>query len=217
MAETYVFDVLKRKYALFLEDDLLLSCNYLSVISELIVFALDNKRIGYVSAYGSLWASAEEQEKNQGKLINMHENWGFALTFNSWKAQAVIRNPYLSLISGCDYRFRDQYQISEFYKKLGYNCSYTTQDSSRWVACHAAGMVRLMTYTCHARYIGASGEHSNLSRYHRYGFDGSTFFSARPVLHKPTEGEIDALLRADAENFKNGYEHDYIRPVHIAT
>ena len=216
MAETYVFDVLGRQYAVFLEDDLLLSPNYLSVISELIGFALENKSIGYVSAYGNLWASLDEQKKNENLFINMHENWGFGLTLKSWKAQSAIRNAYLSLVSGCDYRFRNQNAILEFYARLGYNCRYTTQDSSRWVACHAAGMVRLTTYTCHARYIGAAGEHSNPSRYRKYVFDRSTFFPTKPILHAPTEEDIAALLTADTENFRNGYEHDYVRRPSIA-
>ena len=210
MAETYVFDVLKKPYALFLEDDLLLSSNYLSVTSDLIGMALKNKRIGYVSAYGNFWASLEDQNRNQESLMRMHESWGFATTYNSWKAQIAIRNAYLTLVSGCDYRFRNQQAIMTLYEKLGYKCHYTTQDSARWVACHAAGMVRLTPYTCHARYIGAVGEHCTGLHYKKYGFDRAAFFPVKPALRAPSEEEIDDWYRADTENFKNGYEHYYV-------
>ena len=210
-AETYVFNIMKCRYALFLEDDLELSNNYLDIMSDLVNIALNNRRIGYVSGYGNLWASLEEQEKNKSKLIRMHENWGFALTRESWKAQNPIRNAYLKLVSGCDYRFRDQKYISTLFSSIGYNCRYTTQDASRWVACHAAGMVRLTPYTCHARYIGVKGEHSNFLHYEKYKFDKSVFFPSKPSIETPTEDEIDAWYKADTENFQNGYEHSYIR------
>jgi hypothetical protein len=211
IAETYIFNMLRRRHAVFLEDDLLLSDNYLSVISGLIGIAQANPRIGYVSAYGNLWASLAEQEENKDVLIKMHENWGFALTLESWKAQTTIRGAYLGLVSGCDYRYRNSRTISEYFAKLGYNCRYTTQDSARWIACHAAGMVRLTTYTCHARYIGAVGEHSSDTHYSGYGFGHSVFYPAKPLLRAPAEEEINGWLREDAENFRNGYEHDYIR------
>ena len=209
-AEQYVFEALNRPVGLFLEDDLVLAPNYLPVISDLIELALRNNRIGYVSAYGNFWASLEQQEDECGRLQRMHENWGAALTRSSWEAQKPVRERYWNLISDSDYKLRRQDLIRKLYANLGYNCFYTTQDSSRWIASLAAGMVRLTTATCHARYIGAIGEHSDNSFYNRHRFKDSIFFPGRPVIGLPTKQQLDDWLAADLTEFSQGYRHHYL-------
>jgi glycosyltransferase involved in cell wall biosynthesis len=209
-AEKYVFDTLKKDYALFLEDDLVLGDNYLLVISDLLKLALRNPRIGYVSAYGNMWATLEEQEILPGKLIQMHENWGAAFTRTSWEAQKNIREKYWDLIHDCDYSQRDHCAIVNFYKDLGFNCIQTSQDASRWVATLAAQMVRLTTATCQARYIGALGEHSDRTFYELHRFNKSVFSPKRPPVAMPADWEIEQWLQNDRDNFNNGYRHSYL-------
>ena len=52
----------------FLEDDLVLSVNHLRVIDRLLKIAEAFPSIGYVSAYGDLWASLERQGHAPGQL-----------------------------------------------------------------------------------------------------------------------------------------------------
>jgi hypothetical protein len=210
-AERYVFEVLNRPYALFLEDDMILAPNYLDVISDLVGLALENPRIGYVSAYGDFWASLAEQRAASGRFLQMHENWGAALTRASWEEQKPIRERYWQIVGAFDYKFRDQRAILDLYQQLGYKCSHTTQDASRWVATYAAGMVRLTTATCHARYIGAVGEHSDNSFFHRCRFEEAVMCPDRTALPMPSKEQIELWLRADGERFAQGYIHSYLQ------
>jgi len=55
-AEEFLFGGLKVPYALFLEDDMVLSPHYLEVTHRLLHIAIKQPAIGYVSAYGDFWA-----------------------------------------------------------------------------------------------------------------------------------------------------------------
>jgi hypothetical protein len=142
-AEEFIFDVLEARHALLLEDDLVLSSLYLDVIDELLQIAAENPNIGYVSAYGDLWARVEDQEKNESGLQPMHENWGSAMTRESWLKQKPIREEYWKFVEKCDYRDRDTKAIAEMYAGLGYTVHHSSQDGSRWVACAVSGLARV--------------------------------------------------------------------------
>ncbi len=210
-AEAHIFETLGCDYALFLEDDLFLSSFYLEVISDLLQLALAEPRIGYVSAYGDMWAELAAQRSHLGQLTRMHENWGAALTRQSWLAQKPLREAYWALVRNDDYSRRDHARIRKFYHDRGYNYRFTSQDASRWVATLEAGMVRVMPRTCHARYIGASGEHSRQDFYDRHHFDEAVFYPGRPVLQVPSAADIDRWLAADHRDFAQGYVHSYQR------
>ena len=140
----------------------------------------------------------------------MHENWGFAMTRESWLAQRTLREEYWSIVDRCDYQFRDQAAIHKLYRKYGCKCEYTSQDSSRWVAAHLQKMVRLTTATCHARYIGAVGFHSTQEHYNRHNFDKFVINPNRPSLRTPSDEEIEAWYQADRKLFELGYQHSYV-------
>ena len=110
-AEDYLFSALHSDAAVFLEDDLVLGSTYLDVIGQLLSFAEADDRIGYVSAYGDLWATIDEQRTARGVLKPMHENWGAAMTRTSWLKQKPIRDAYSKLIENVDYGNRDSAAI----------------------------------------------------------------------------------------------------------
>ena len=101
-AERHLFEDISAEKALFLEDDLVLSPNYLGAIQQLLAIAERDHRIGYVSAYGNLWASQSEQQARCHELIPMHENWGAATTRRAWLAERQFRQAYLALVETCD-------------------------------------------------------------------------------------------------------------------
>ena len=131
-AEDFIFNALEANEALFLEDDLVLSPHYIDVTTDLLDIAADQPTIGYVSAYGDLWATLDEQAQHEGQLQPMHENWGSALTRKSWLKQRPIRELYWGLIENSDYRQRDGKSILKLYRDLGFNIAHTSQDASRW-------------------------------------------------------------------------------------
>ncbi|WP_210208095.1 hypothetical protein [Methylovirgula ligni] len=208
-AEEFVFEALKAQEALFLEDDLVLSPHYLEVTSDLLEIAAAQPCIGYVSAYGDLWASLQEQVSKEGLLQLMHENWGSALTRASWLKQRPVREMYWLLIKSQDYRHRDHDKIRELFRELGYDIHHSSQDASRWIACADKNLLRLTTRTCHARYIGEVGEHEAKQRYKEYRFSESVWYPKRPKLTMPTVAQLEAWCDEFKRQLISGYSHSY--------
>jgi hypothetical protein len=201
-AEQEIFGRMEAPYGLFLEDDLVLSPNYLNVTRMLLDLAKRDKRIAYVSAYGNFWASLQDQEAQKRKLIHMHENWGFAMTRNAWLAERPFRLEYLRLLEGIDYTLRDPRAIIQFYARRGWKTSISSQDAARWIASAELGKVRLTTFPCHARYIGAVGLHSTKETYAKAQFAGATFFTGDPARpDRPTNKQYEAWLAAERKRF----------------
>ena len=201
-AERFVFEELAAGSALFLEDDLVLSPNYLDVIDMLLAIASSNDRIGYVSAYGDFWADLDTQSLFADRLIQMHENWGAAITRQSWLAERSFRRRYLDLVSGVDYSFRDHEKIRNFYLGRGWRTSITSQDCARWIACLEKGAVRVTTGACHAKYIGAKGEHFNkrIYRQRQYGLT-KVFTGPLKPISMPDQAMINAWLADEHVRF----------------
>jgi GNT-I family len=202
-AERHVFETLSVSAGLFLEDDLYLSPNYLDVIDRLLDIAAADTRIGYVSAYGDFWAARSEQAAEINRIMPMHENWGAALTRQSWMAERAVRLEYLKLVSGVDYSHRDHEMIRKFYHGRGWVTDITSQDCARWIACLERGAVRITTRACHAKYIGEHGEHFTRKLYRQGRFAGAKVYNgAIHPLHPPTDAEIETWLAAETVRFK---------------
>ncbi len=201
-AELELFGRARAPCALFLEDDLVLSPNYLAVTRMLLELAQREKRIAYVSAYGDFWASREEQEKRRRELIHMHENWGFAMSREAWLEERPFRRQYLELLAGRDYTERDDARIRAFYRARRWTVNVTSQDCARWIASIELNKVRLTTVPCHARYIGRRGVHSTKQAYDRAGFAKTVIFDGQPETPRsPTPAEIDAWVDLERRRF----------------
>ena len=204
-AEKYFFETLRRPHVLILEDDLVLSPQYLRVIEALLELAQLEKRIAYISAYGNFWAPLDEQRRRQTELLHMHENWGFAMTREAWLEERPFRERYLALLDGQDYSERDISRIGDFYRERGWNVNITSQDAARWVASVELGKVRLTTFACHARYIGESGEHYRPQLYLDRGFDKTVMIDtpvAKPSM--PAPEQMDLWLETERNRFTGG-------------
>jgi hypothetical protein len=201
-AEQEMFGRLRAKHALFLEDDMVLSPNYLTVTRMLLDLAKHDRRISYVSAYGNFWAEPPEQEARRGELIHMHENWGFAMTCEAWLAERPFRREYLALLHDTDYTERNHEAIIRFYREHGWNTLITSQDSARWIASLELGRVRLTTFPCHARNIGRRGVHSTGAIYDQSGISGAHFFTG-PLCapEPPTDAQIAKWIATERARF----------------
>jgi len=203
-AEQELFGRLQAPRALFLEDDLVLAPNFLTVTRMLLDLARRDPRIGYVSAYGNFWAPPPEQRSRARELMHMHENWGFAMTREAWLAERPFRRAYLRLVQGTDYMQRDLSAIIGFYASRGWRTTVTSQDAARWIASLELGKVRLTTFACHARNIGRTGVHSNELSYDQAKLASATFASGRPVRPRPpTDAQIAAWLDAERRRFSS--------------
>lgn len=202
-AEQEFFDRMKAPCALFLEDDLVLSPNFLTVTQMLVNLAQRDPRIGYVSAYGNFWAPPSEQKSRARELMHMHENWGFATTREAWLAERPFRREYLRLVQGTDYLLRDEGAIIRFYESRGWSTNVSSQDAARWIASLELGKVRLTSFPCHARYIGRiGGVHSSEAFYDAAKFASAAFYPGRPSWPKPpTDAQIENWLNMERGRF----------------
>jgi len=201
-AEQGLFDRIQCPHALFLEDDLVLSPNYMAVTQMLIRLAQGDTRISYVSAYGNFWASQDEQKRRKRELMHMHENWGFAMTRETWLAERPFRRNYLNLLQGVDYTQRDSRAIVQFYEKRGWKTTVTSQDAARWIASVELGKVRLTTFPCHARNIGRVGVHFTKALYNRTRLADARFFAGTPCApDPPTDKQIADWLATERRRF----------------
>ena len=202
-AETYYFADRRRPYALFLEDDLVLSPNYLNTIRNLLRLAESDPRIAYVSACGNMWASRDEQRRRRAELQHMHENWGFAMTRTAWLEERPFREQYLAMVADRDYSLRDNAAIFAFYAGRGWTTRISSQDAARWIASIELGKVRVTSFACHARYIGEEGEHFRPQLYRDSGFDRTQMFDGKPAdLLPPSSAEIEAWIDTERRRFK---------------
>ncbi len=209
-AETYFFVDRLRPRALFLEDDLVLSPNYLAVIRDLLKIAEADRRISYVSAYGNMWASRDEQYRRRAELQHMHENWGSAMTRTAWLEERPFREQYLAMVKDRDYSQRDGAEIVAFYAQRGWTMSVTSQDGARWLASVELSKVRLTSFACHAHYIGEVGEHFTPEHFHACGFGSTVMYERAPVpLVVPSSAEIDGLLDIERRRFKGSTDPFY--------
>lgn len=209
-AEEYAFVEREHNACLFLEDDLVLSPYYLSVVRKLTAWAQTDRRIAYVSAYGNLWAGLLEQWRNRHRLMHMHECWGFATTRTAWLDEQPFRQRYFALIDDVDYSQRDHDRIRTFFRDLGTETSITGQDFPRWFISAQLGKVRISTATCYARYIGRDGEHGTAEYYDRMGFKRTRMAWWPPWgLAPPTDSDITAWLKTERERFTGTFTPFY--------
>jgi hypothetical protein len=209
-AEEFLFEDIGTPYALLLEDDLVLSVYYLRIIDRLLKLAESHPSIGYVSAYGDLWASPESQAAAPGRLQPMHENWGSALTRQSWLKQKAIRDQYWDLVKDSDYSQRDHDRIRQFYRTLGFEMTISSQDGSRWIACAENDLARVTTTACHAKYIGETGEHFDPEHYQRCKFAESVFYPEDHDILTPSDDLIASWIERERRKLKTFYVHDYL-------
>ena len=168
--ERYFFESRGFEAAMFLEDDLILSPKYLSIMDRLIGEALRNEQIGYVAAYGDHRASLADQRKNLSTITRMDHKWAFALTRRQWLRQRPLVQEYLQAISHMDYNKRDESVVIDWFLTKRILPRGTSQDGIKDAAMYMSGAVKLMTYACYGKYIGKVGVHSTDAIYERMGF-----------------------------------------------
>ncbi len=207
-AETLFFDTLKSDYAFFFEDDLVLNEHYIDTLSQMVRYALDDERIAYVSAYGNYKAPLADQETRSGDTIPMGHKWGFALTRRQWLRQKPIIDKYLDIVRQRPYAARDHATIQKYFNSLGYSSPGTSQDAAKDVASLVLGTVKLNTFACFGKNIGAVGLHSNQEFYEKEGFGRTEMLERATSINPPSGHMIDNLLRAQRRQLRvRGADH----------
>lgn len=195
-AEEIAFGVLEAEAAVFLEDDLVLGPDYLRVMSQLIGFALDDPRIGYVAAYGNHEVSAKWQADHLSRLQHLGHHWAFAMTRHQWLLQKPYVDEYLAIQCGANYRDRDNDAIVELFTGWGFGTPGTSQDIAKSHAARLTGCARINTAACFGTYIGAVGQHFDEQLFNEMGFGGAAaLHGAEFRPKKPSDALVDAIVR----------------------
>ncbi len=171
--------------AVFLEDDLVLGPHYLEELDQMIAFALADPRIGYVTAYGIKRATEAQQRQFCRGVQPMGHNWAFGLTKRCWLAIRPWVRQYMEIVRNVDYRQRDVAEIEALHRSWGFRPGPTSQDTVKQYACLLAGIMRLNTYACFGRYIGAVGEHFTNDEFRSGGYDDVWLYPERVQLATP--------------------------------
>ena len=144
--------------ALFIEDDLVPSPQYLDILLKIHSQVKDNPRVAQVSAYGpDRLLTDKEQEIGAFSFEPCKPNWGYLLSKEQWLRRKDHLTGYWDLIKDCDYKERDHAAIENWMADQGYPIKSTSQDTADALAINKAGEVKLSTMTRNATYIGASG------------------------------------------------------------
>jgi hypothetical protein len=183
-AERYVF--LNRRFdsAAFFEDDMVLGPHYLATLQRFLDFAADpasDGLIGYVAAYGHHKASLQDQLRRRREVLQVGHAWGYGVTRRHWLDVREIIDPYIKIVSDCDYRKRPKAKIGGFHKQLGLARQALSQDSMKLIATSLLGRTRIMPYICQARYVGQEGVNFTPEAFAKRGYGGEVIFPEEQV------------------------------------
>lgn len=194
-AEEIAFGVLEAEAAVFLEDDLVLGPDYLRVMSQLIGFALDDPRIGYVAAYGDHTVSAKWQADHLSRLQFLGHHWAFAMTRHQWLLQKPYVDEYLAIQCGLNYRRRNHDEIIALFTGWGFGTPGTSQDIAKAHAARLTCSARINTVACFGNYIGMIGQNFNEAKFQEMGFGSTVIAPAADFrAEKPTDSFIDSVI-----------------------
>jgi hypothetical protein len=194
-AERWAFEKLGAPTAVFLEDDLVLSPHYFSVLDRMLDMAAGDDRIGYVAAYGDWRAPLAKQNESPGKLIALGHHWAFGLTQTQWIRNRPFVEEYLSLVRGHDYVDRPHAKIFEMFSRHGLARIGTSQDTAKMNATYLTGGVRLNTLACLGQYIGREGVHFRNDIFDGMKFDQTEIFPSADIeIERLSDARYQQLL-----------------------
>ena len=159
-AEEVLFEDYDYNEVLFLEDDLVLSPWYISIIKKMLE-AYDETEVGMVCAYGDHNITLEAQFKYPNMVKPIDHLWGYATTKDSWKQRKPYYDEWFEFVKGKDYMMRDHKKISEWYTNIGFKTLATSQDAARTISMLRADQIGISTVSNNGEYIGKIGQHNS--------------------------------------------------------
>lgn len=158
----YFFETMHFPYLIVLEDDLVLSSEYVRTLEKLTSISLSDSRVGICACYGEIAArSIEEQIKFKSNVDSLGHNWGFSITKNAWDLAKQSYFEYQDLISGVDYRNIEicRVEIQSLFLRMGFVYHELSQDVALTLALLNNNIIKINTIINLAEYIGFEGEH----------------------------------------------------------
>lgn len=186
-AERFCFEELGAEAAIFLEDDMTLSPDYIATMDAMIACHADDARVGYLGAYGEYTMPLSEQMRppGPGGLLAMHHNWAFAVYARQWRLMRPHVEQYLALVSNVDYRRRNEDTIKALHAEWGFRPQASSQDAAKTMACCLTKTIKIKTRGCLGRYIGAKGVHMSPKVFETRGYDRAEMYPEAITQFEP--------------------------------
>jgi len=226
-ARRKMFDKKECDYAFILEDDLILSPQYLTLCENLMKWCEDNyDNVGAVQAWNECKQPDEWKEKRLDIVdVTYYNWWGYLLSRKTWDLIKdylfEFQNKFLQIPN---YRRRDHLQIYKWMRKnqswvippdvgcpkstkanqkcVAYfnKCFITGQDAATMRAFENAGIVRVSTVVNRAQYIGEIGVHKTKPIFKKMGYHKMLMFQSENDCDLTTFQCLGEIENANLDN-----------------
>ena len=152
---SFIIDFIGSSAAYIIEDDLVISENYLKSMDDLLELFGGDDRVGVYSCFNPI-----HREDKAGYSLMGHD-WGFCITKKSWDKIKNLYFDYILLQSMRDYRSRDSSVIKDWFESLGFvwRNGFEGADSALEYFLAGNGLARISTNINLAMPIGEVGMH----------------------------------------------------------
>lgn len=178
----------QAQYALFFEDDLVLSPSYIEALELLMNWASEQDEIAIVTAHGYVHeylAESEQFLELPCGLYYVHSMWAYAVKIQHLKERQPFIDTYIKLMDSTKYYNRNHNLIRKYFYNQGLSfIPGTSQDYAKHAALWAFGKCAVTISIQLSKYIGREGEHSDEANFVRLGYNNSEIASFDRKLYK---------------------------------
>jgi hypothetical protein len=151
----------KYEYFIFLEDDVILSSNFIVVMKKLLKQFENDKRVACISSGFRLLCKESKIKQNLDRLIFKRGHfWAEACWSKKWEIIGRYYMPYYNLVKEKPYSRRNEDIIKRLFNDSGIKMMTTSQDQGKDWAIIKSGMRRVTLIVNRATGIGDLGIHS---------------------------------------------------------
>ncbi len=173
----------KYKYFIFLENDIVVSLNFIEVMKKLLKQFEKDKKIACISSGFRLLCKKENIENNLDKLIFKRGHfWVEACWSKKWKIIEKFYMPYYNIVKEKPYPKRDENKIKELFRSNGAKMLATSQDQGKDWAIGQSGMKRIRLVVNRATGIGNNGIHSTPAKLKQTGEGHNPIYAYKEEL-----------------------------------
>jgi len=163
-------DLMSEKYEYFMviEDDVILSPDYLRLIRVMIPQYLGETRVFSLGLSFERFCKPDEINKYIDKVFfkNVHW-WAECWKSKNWLKVRPTFLKYMAFVKDVDYHDRPAYEIKNFFRMNGFNIPQTSQDAGKDFALFKNKMKRITSVVNRGFYIGEHGMHFRSLRHIR--------------------------------------------------
>ena len=146
---------------IFLENDVIVSPNFITIMKKLLEQYEKDKRVACISPNFRLFCKKEEVKQNIDKLTFFKGHfWAEACWSEKWKTIEKEYISYYNLVKDKPYNKRDGEAIKNLFNSSGIKMPATSQDSGKDWAITKTGMKRVRLVVNRATGIGDWGVHN---------------------------------------------------------